>query len=91
MNNVRASDPLSSVMAAEKSALFSGKQRERIMAAFSPGNSLTAKDISRFTKLTVEQVCRRLPELQAAKALSVVLDQHGKDLMVDGYRVWRAV
>lgn len=89
MNNVRASDPLTSVMAAEKSVLFSGKQKERIMASIPPASSMTAKDISLATGLSVEQVCRRLPELQIQWMLSVVKDVCGDDLMVDGYRVWK--
>lgn len=90
MNNVRASDPITSVIAAEKSALFSGKQKERIMAAFPLASSMTAKDISLATGLSVEQVCRRLPELQIQGVLSVVKDASGDDLMIDGYRVWKA-
>lgn len=87
MNNVRASDPLTSVMAAERSELFSGKQRDRIMAALDTGPK-TADGISFLTCLTVEQVCRRLPELKS-RGLAEVVNKDGQDWIIDGYRVWR--
>jgi len=89
MKNVRASDPITSVIAAERSALFSGKQKERILASIQPGTSMTAKDMSGATGLTVEQVCRRLPELQTSGYLQVVKDASGEELMSDGYRIWK--
>lgn len=88
MKNVRASDPITSVMAAEKSDLFSGKQRSRILASLEIGPQ-TAKGISICTGLTVEQVCRRLPELQSSGRVEVVMITEDHEWVLDGYRVWK--
>lgn len=90
MNNVRASDPISSVIAAERVALFAGKHYDRILASLEIGPQ-TAKGISICTGLTVEQVCRRLPELQASRRVGVVMIKDGQEWILDGYRVWEAV
>ena len=87
MNNVRASDPITSVMAAERSSLFSGKQRDRIMAALETGPK-TAYGISFCTGLSVEEVCRRLPELQASLKAEVMI-KNAQEWILDGYRVWK--
>ena len=50
---------------------------------------MTAKDISKLTGLTVEQVCRRLPEMEGRTARVVQFE--GDDLIRDGFRVWEAV
>ena len=89
MNNVRASDPISSVIAGERTALFAGKHNERILASLEIGPQ-TAKGISICTGLTVEQVCRRLPELQASHRVGVVMIKDDQEWILDGYRVWEA-
>lgn len=87
MNNVRASDPITSVLAAERSELFSGSQRDRILAALETG-PMTAVFIGGLTGLTVEQVCRRLPELKS-RCLAEVATKDGQEWILDGYRVWK--
>lgn len=90
MKNVRSSDPLTSVMAAERSAKFAGGHYAKIISQLKAGRGLTAGDISNSCGLSVEQVCRRLPEMKNAGLVSVV--QHeGKDLIINGYRVWKAL
>lgn len=88
MNNVRASDPITSVMAAERSTLFSVTQQSRILYELDAG-PLTAKAIGAQAGMTVEQVCRRLPELEAAKLIEVVLLEDGTPRIVDACRVWK--
>lgn len=86
---VRAHDPLSSVLAAERTPLFVGKQHDRIMAALSRGPA-TAHEIEAITGLTVVQADRRLPELLKSGKARVV-QVNGEDLMRGGARVWEAV
>lgn len=90
MNNVRANDPISSVIAGERAALFAGKHYPRILAALDDEKSLTAGEMAQATGMSVEQVCRRLPELQARGQVQVVQFE-GEDLLRNGYRVWEAV
>lgn len=90
MNNARASDPITSVIAGERAALFARYHNVRILAALDDEKSLTAGEIARITGLSVEQVCRRLPELQARGQVQVVQFE-GEDLLRNGYRVWEAV
>ncbi|MCD2164306.1 hypothetical protein [Comamonas koreensis] len=90
MNNARASDPITSVIAAEHAALFAGKHYTRILAALDDEKTLTAGEMARVTGMSVEQVCRRLPELQARGQVQVVQFE-GEDLLRNGYRVWEAV
>lgn len=86
---VRASDPLSSVMAAEGALRFAGTHRDRIRAALQEGGRMTAHEIADATGLTVVQVDRRLPELRQAGEARVCSDVLG-DMMRDGFRVWEA-
>lgn len=87
---VRASDPLSSVMAAESAIKFAGNHCDRILAALSNGNQATAHELEALTGLTVVQVDRRLPELlRYGKARAV--QRGGMDLLRGGARVWEAV
>lgn len=87
---VRAADPLTSVEAAERAALFAGKQRVRIMGALKIFGQSTAGELQSYTGLTVVQLDRRLPELREA-GLARVAQRNGEDLMRNGYRVWEAV
>lgn len=90
MNNARASDPISSVIAGERAALFAGKHYGRILAALGEEKSLTAAELEQITGLTVVQIDRRLPELQR-QGLTRVVQFEGEDLLRNGYRVWEAV
>lgn len=84
---VRASDPLTSVLAAEGALEFAGSHCDRIKAALTKHECMTAAEIARATGLTVVQIDRRMPELERVGVASVV--QHeGEDLIRDGYRVW---
>lgn len=87
---VRASDPLASVMAAERSTAFSGGHCARILAALANGNQATAHELQLTTGLTVVQIDRRLPELSRYGKARVV-QRGGMDLMRGGARVWEAV
>jgi len=91
MNNTRASDPITSVIAGERAALFAGKHNERILAALNGGDQLTAYAIGQRTKLSVEQVCRRMTELQAKGLVRVRHDFSGAAVTDGRYRVWEAV
>lgn len=87
---VRAHDPLTSVMAAEKALSFAGTHRERILQALQRFGPMTAKGIAECVGLTVVQVDRRLPELKSTGAARVCVDGQGQDVMRDGYRCWEA-
>ena len=85
---VRAHDPLSSVLAAERAPSFSGVHCDRILSALKRGPA-TAHELQKLTGLTVVQIDRRLPELfRNAKARVVQVDD--ADLMRGGARVWEA-
>lgn len=84
---VRAHDPITSVVAAEKSLRFAGTHREQIVAALKELHNATAHEISRATGLTVVQVDRRLPEL-ARDGIAKTIVVNGCDLTRDGYRIW---
>ena len=86
---VRAHDPLTSVIAAERSSSFSGGHCDRILAALN-GGPATAHELQHFTGLTVVQIDRRLPELfRNGKARVQQLD--GSDVTRGGFRVWEAL
>lgn len=90
MNNVRANDPMSSLSAEARSARFVGKHNSRILAALHDEKSLTAGEMVQFTGMSVEQICRRLPELERS-GLTKVVQFEEADLLRNGYRVWEAV
>jgi len=90
INKVRANDPMSSLSAMQRSARFAGKHATRIMAALRDEKSLTAGEMAQCTGMTVEQICRRLPELERS-GLTQVVQFEQADLLRDGYRVWEAV
>lgn len=83
----RLLDPQTSQHAAAKAAVFAGSHCDRILAALEDGH-LSAKEISRITRLTVVQVDRRLPELEREGKTQVV-KEGGVTLTRNGYRVWR--
>lgn len=85
---VRAHDPVSSVLAAERSMRFSSSQKGRILAALSILGSATAREIGAHTGLELVQVDRRLPEARK-DGTADVLQLNGEDVMRDGCRVWR--
>jgi hypothetical protein len=87
---VRASDPLSSVMAAEAAIKFAGNHCDRILAALQSGRQATPHEMECATGLTVVQIDRRLPELLKAGRVRVV-QRGGSDLVRGGARVWEAV
>ena len=86
---VRASDPVSSMQAAERSTRFSETHKGRILAAMERlGGSATAHEISISTGLSVVQIDRRLPELERDN-LAEVVALNGEDVMRGGFRLWR--
>ena len=84
---VRASDPLSSILAAESAVVFAGTHRERIVQSLRTHGPMTAHDIAVATGLTVVQVDRRLPELQR-DGVAKVVELAGEVVLRDGFRVW---
>ncbi len=80
----RKGDPETSKAAAVKSTEFSATHAGRVMTCLYSGPK-GADAISRETGLTVVQVCRRLPDLQARQLAEPTGDQ------VNGFRVWRAI
>ena len=80
----RKTDPSTSQKAAERARSFSGGHCLKILSEFDPGVGLTANELARYTGLTVEQICRRLPDLEAANELRL----NGQER--DGFRVWVA-
>lgn len=87
---VRARDPLSSVLAAERVTLFEGKHCARILACLQRFGPATPHEMEVHTGLTVVQQDRRLPDLLKAGKARVV-QVNGEDLMRGGARVWEAV
>lgn len=91
---VRSTDPLSSVMAAEKAPRFAHTHRARIVSALAvclqicPERGATAHEIAQESGLTVVQVDRRLIELQRAGLARVLQHDDGADYIRDGYRCW---
>jgi predicted transcriptional regulator len=87
IKRVRASDPVTSVEAAERAAKFATSHAGRILSALRLHGALTAHEIGTRTGLTVVQVDRRLPELKESGCVAVQQDGDG-DLVRDGFRVW---
>jgi len=85
----RKRDPETSHVAASKAARFSESHAGRIHIALTQGPA-TAHELAERTGLTVEKVCRRLPELAEIKLARVVM-LLGKPVTRDGFRVWEAV
>ena len=89
VGRARRTDPSTSHAAAAKAARFAASHAGRIHAALREIGTATAHDIAQVTGLSVVQVDRRLPELQRAGRVSLVL-VYGEPLQRDGYRVWSA-
>lgn len=94
MHLVRATDPLSSVMAAERVPKFAPSQCERILAALDvclqtfPEQGATSAEIAAEAGLSIEQVCRRLPDLVKANKVRLLKHNDGADYMRSGFRCW---
>lgn len=89
---VRASDPVSSVQAAERSTRFSETHKGRILAAMERlGGSATAHEISLATGLSTVQVDRRVCEIERAGLIEFLRDDSGDCVTRNGFRVMRLV
>jgi hypothetical protein len=86
----RRSDPITSHTAARNAAFFADSHKGRIMAALKEGPR-SSHGLAVMAGLTLVQTDRRLPELQSAGLADVLKDALGNDVIVGGYRVWRAV
>ncbi|GHC72788.1 hypothetical protein GCM10007320_08900 [Pseudorhodoferax aquiterrae] len=88
---VRATDPLSSILAAERAPEFAPNQYQRILAAIKVVTAkqlgANAAEIGEVAGLTVVQVDRRTHELQKAGHITV-LQYEGGDLMRNRMRCW---
>lgn len=85
----RAHDPASSVLAADRAAVFAGGHQERILRALGT-DELSSRQVAIRSGLTVVQVDRRMHELRRAGKAEVVT-AGGEDVLRDGCRVWRRV
>ena len=80
----RRTDPQTSHDAAKRAERFATTHAGRILSALKAHGHSTPAELSDHTGLTVVQLCRRLPELEAqglAKPTGEV---------VNGFRVWKA-
>ena len=85
----RKSDPVTSHTAARNAERFANGHKARIMEALQQGPR-TAAGLAAMTGLSVVQVDRRLPELRTAGSADV-MTADGFEVVVNGYRVWRAL
>lgn len=79
----RASDPATSQRAGERSKAFAWSHRDAILGAL--WRPMTAGELAPVTALTVVQIDRRMPELQAEGLVRLTGDERG------GMRVWQKV
>lgn len=86
---VRASDPITSVMAAEAAEAFAPSQCDRILDALRDFGPASAAELQAHTGLTVVQIDRRLPSLRA-DGLARVVQMDGHDFYRGRCRVWEA-
>lgn len=84
----RRTDPITSHQAAERAGRFAPSHSIRILDALRQLVTGTAHDIAWQAGLTVVQVDRRLVELQRTGLARVKLNQDGKPVIRDGFRVW---
>lgn len=82
----RAKDPLSSFLAAEKAQAFISSHKEIIVDALNVLSQGTAKEISDYSGLTVEQVDRRTKELRRDERIQVAICNNA-EFVRDGYQV----
>ena len=85
----RKTDPSTSHTAARNAERFAATHSGRIMEALKEGPR-TAAGLAAMTGLSIVQVDRRLPELRTA-GMAEVMTADGADVVVNGYRIWRAV
>lgn len=88
VRRARRTDPSTSKVAAQNSKRFSASHAGRIFEALKEGPR-TAAGLSAMTGLSVEQVCRRLPELRTAHLAEPIYKNEEFELVVNGYRVWK--
>ena len=86
---VRANDPLTSILAAERAPSFIGGHCDRILSALKRGPA-TAHELQKLTGLTVVQIDRRLPELRQQGSVRVIQNAKGDDVIRGKFRVWEA-
>lgn len=85
----RKTDPVTSHEAAKNAERFAGGHKSLILEALKDGPR-TAHGIAAMTGLTVVQIDRRLPELRSAGLAEPMKHDDGADVVVGGFRVWRA-
>ena len=85
----RKTDPKSSKDAALKSIGFRLTHADRIYTVMLDGEEWTAQEIAAKTGLSVEQVCRRLPELIGQYKVERIIDSFGWHVLRNGFTVWR--
>lgn len=81
----RRTDARTSHAAAKRAERFQASHAGRVLAALRI-HPMTAKEISSHTGLSVEQVCRRLPEISGVSVMTV----GGHPLERNNFRVWMA-
>ena len=82
----RRTDPDTSHAAAKKAERFIPTHKAKILEALIEGPR-TAAGIAAITGLTVEQVDRRLCELERAELIEYLATECGQSVSVGGYRV----
>jgi hypothetical protein len=85
---VRATDPLTSINAAENSVKFSGGHKAMILEALKDG-AKSVRALERCTELSVVQLDRRMAEMKAAKSIELVMLTKTDALIQEGTRVYR--
>lgn len=90
ISRARRTNPSTSKAAAVAADRFASTHAGRILEELREGPR-TAHGLAAMTGLQVVQVDRRLPELARAGLARVMQDENGHDVVVGGFRVWRAV
>lgn len=85
----RRTDPETSHAAAAKAQEFAESHAGRIHLALIRAGNATGKELAAATGYSMEQVCRRLPDLHTL-GLARVSMKDGKTLVRGGARVWEA-
>lgn len=86
----RAKDPQTSYDAAASMKRAATAQAARVLMALRLNGNLGAEQIAILSGLDKFQVCRRLPELEAAGVVEVVEGETRKTKSGRNERVWRA-
>jgi hypothetical protein len=84
---VRATDPLTSIIAAENSIKFLGGHKAMILEALKDG-ALSVRGLERCTGLTVVQIDRRMAKYKRDKLIELVT-VGDTELIREGTRVYR--